>query len=361
MAVPTTYYKLVNKNMKNKKFLFGEGLNVLPKYEVFTPPRNGLCEGAGLYFTSLESLPFWAVRMFKPDSFVFKVDIPEEALVYEDARMSKTWKANAIVLSEPMSALDFIDLHIKAGNYDAMSIVRLGLDGLKFVKAQTPEICRAAVSLNPTAIKYVREQSPELCFMAVRAYGMALEYVRAVDCQQYEEICLAAVQKNGEALRHVAINCLRYEEICFAAVRQSGMGLQYVQNKTPEICLAAVEENGFALRCVNADDPAIAPHYYKICLVAVSRNGCALKDVAGGSFDHQQCYELCLAAVAQDGRALEYVKMIMFIGGQQYEEICLVAIQQNCMAIEYAEYKTDAMWEEAAKANPEGVSNYLRG
>lgn len=40
------------------------------------------------------------------------------------------------------------------------------------------------------------------------------------------------------------------EDICLAAVQQNGKALKYVEDKTLEICLAAVTQNNEALRFI---------------------------------------------------------------------------------------------------------------
>jgi hypothetical protein len=76
---------------------------------------------------------------------------------------------------------------------------------------QFPEICMAAVQRNGYTIKFVKDQTPEICLAAVKQNGQALEYVK----KQTPEICLAAVQKCGMALEFVKKQTL---EICTAAI-----------------------------------------------------------------------------------------------------------------------------------------------
>ncbi|MGN1038120.1 MAG: DUF4116 domain-containing protein, partial [Mailhella sp.] len=57
------------------------------------------------------------------------------------------------------------------------------------------EILMEGIRRSPRYIDYI-EQTPELCMAAVQQDGMALKFVR----QQTLELCLAAVQQNGMAL-----------------------------------------------------------------------------------------------------------------------------------------------------------------
>ncbi|MEG1801754.1 MAG: DUF4116 domain-containing protein, partial [Oscillospiraceae bacterium] len=98
---------------------------------------------------------------------------------------------------------------------------------------QTPEICMAAVQNYGGALKYVKEQTPELCMAAVvQNYVWALEYVK----EQTPEICMAAVQNNWGTLQYVKEQT---PELCMAAVQQDGRALDCVNNKTFDICAKA--------------------------------------------------------------------------------------------------------------------------
>ena len=67
---------------------------------------------------------------------------------------------------------------INASTTFAAEIIAINPDALRFVKAQTPELCLAAVNQNGCALEYVNEQTPELCLMAVSQNGRALQYVK---------------------------------------------------------------------------------------------------------------------------------------------------------------------------------------
>ena len=54
------------------------------------------------------------------------------------------------------------------------------------------------------------------------------------------EYCLAAVRRNGYALRYIE---KQTSEICLAAVQENGWALQYVREQTPEICAAAIKQD----------------------------------------------------------------------------------------------------------------------
>lgn len=53
---------------------------------------------------------------------------------------------------------------------------------------------------NGMAIRHVKAQTPELCLAAVENNGLAIQFVK----DQTEEICLAAVKQNGKAIQFIA-------------------------------------------------------------------------------------------------------------------------------------------------------------
>ena len=209
---------------------------------------------------------------------------------------------------------------------------------------QFEELCLAAVKKDGTALKWVKDQTPEICLAAVKQNGLALEYVK----DQTPEICLTAVKKNVAALEYVKDQT---PEVCLAAVKKDGTALQWVKEQTLEVCLAAVKKDMVALEYVKEQTPEICltavravkvldrwrlheilkyvrDQTPKICLTVVKKNGLALEYVK------EQTPEICLAAVKQNGRALEYVK-------EQTPEICKAAVKQNSEASKYIKSQID--------------------
>jgi hypothetical protein len=107
---------------------------------------------------------------------------------------------------------------------------------LQHIKEQTEEICLAALQKDGLSLKYVKVQTPEMCRVAVQEIGLALLYVR----EQTPELCLAAVKQRGDALDAVREQT---DDICLAAVQQDGMALKFVKKQTEAICLAAMKQN----------------------------------------------------------------------------------------------------------------------
>jgi hypothetical protein len=106
-----------------------------------------------------------------------------------------------------------------------LAVARSGR-ALRFVKKQTPEICRRAIQCDAAALSYVKKQTPSLCLLAVTNKWHSLQYVK----KQTPKICMTAVQQSGSALRYV-----------------------HKENQTKELCEIAVRSR-----------PAIAPKYVLI-------------------------------------------------------------------------------------------------
>jgi hypothetical protein len=191
---------------------------------------------------------------------------------------------------------------------------------------RTSEICLAAVQQDGEALEHVpdRLRTPEICLAAVKRHGLAL--LDVPDKLKTPELCLISIRKNSYALNYVPEE-LRTPEFYLSAVQQNGDALNYVPDRlrTPELCLAAVEKNGNALRYV--------PHELRtpeLCLIAVQENGHAIQDVP----KELRTPEFYLSAVQQNGDALNYVPHRL-----RTPELCLIAVKQNGNALNYVPYE----------------------
>lgn len=186
------FYKILNASLTHHGFQYKEGLNVdtIP----FSP--TGECKAGGLYFTTEEFI----LENINLGNLIADVEIPEDAVVYEEKEKSK---ANKLILKNIRPIEEFIT---------SLPYEKL----LRYV------------SVHREVLKYVLNQTEELCLRAVQAHGESLEYVR----EQTTAICLSAVKKNGFALKFVLEQT---PEICLEAVRERGQALGYVKNQTMEI------------------------------------------------------------------------------------------------------------------------------
>ena len=79
-------------------------------------------------------------------------------------------------------------------DHQCLELVRKNPKILKALK-QTPELCMAAVQQDGQALVFVKNQTPELCMAAVQQDGQALEFVK----KQTPELCMAAVQEDPKS------------------------------------------------------------------------------------------------------------------------------------------------------------------
>lgn len=161
-----------------------------------------------------------------------------------------------------------------------------------------------------------KQRTNEMCLKAVKSQACLLDFIE----NQTDEICKAAVEHDGHALKYIKSENMTYP-LCLAAVKQNGFAIQHVKDKflTQELCLAAVKNMGLAL--MNVPDNLQTE---EICIAAVRENWKALKYTAYGS----QTNAVCLEAVTICGDALEYVE-------NQTPEICKAAIEEDEDALRF--------------------------
>eukprot|EP00971_Amphidinium_carterae_P335356 6471188-Amphidinium_carterae.1 len=102
---------------------------------------------------------------------------------------------------------------------------------------------------------YSRAQDPDQCWTS-GALGCAFEDWRAFElapksCRADPEIVLAAVRRQGLALKFAAESCRQDREIVLAAVKQNGLALKFAAEscrQDRDIVLAAVQHHGLALK-----------------------------------------------------------------------------------------------------------------
>jgi hypothetical protein len=255
------FYKLIDKTLTNRRYPFKPGLNELIN-EPFDPQHE--CAGGGFYFCNIRDLAHWLYLY--PDGLIFEVLLPDDAIYVS---MHLKFKANKIIISNPMNISDFIKKHNLAKSY-----VESNISNIRFIDSSNDNyydhVVSLAIKLNPrihgsilpehksvdilrmcvkrdgNALLLVHDQTPEICLIAVKQNGNALAHVKS----QTPEICLIAVKQNGNALAHVKSQT---PEICMCAVKQNGFALCFVKIQTPELCLAAVKQNPYAISCIGID------------------------------------------------------------------------------------------------------------
>jgi hypothetical protein len=154
------------------------------------------------------------------------------------------------------------------------------------------------------------EQYAEICLAAISYDSKELEQVNEHICtpERYYEICLAAVNKDASALARVKehIIAARYRELCMTAIRRDETAIRHVKeyflngltaDQYFEMCLAAVKKNGGVLSSVD-EKYLSAAHYFELCRIAVPQNGSAIRYIRAEDCTAEEYFELCRMAVS---------------------------------------------------------------
>lgn len=143
---------------------------------------------------------------------------------------------------------------------------------LKYVKCQTPEICKLAVDFFADNFQFVHDKTYDLCLIAVKNNGLMLQFI---DNQTYE-LCLEAVKNNGWALQYVKLD--QTDELCLEAVKSKSETLQFVQNQTHEICKVAIENNARAIKHVKEQTD-------ELCWIALKKDAYSYHEIKNPTND----------------------------------------------------------------------------
>lgn len=204
------FAKLTNESENHYGFQYQTGLNI--DHVPFNP--QGECQPGGLYFFSLNQLPFWLDynATIGPLCYVRLVTIPDEAQVYtEPLRYSRSilgemkifvaekFKADRLILGERKR---ISELEMWNDRQSCLEAVEQNDYALKYVKDETEDFCLEAVKKNSYALRYMKNQTEEICLEAVRQDGRVLHFVK----DQTEAICLEAIKQNSLASQYVRIH-----------------------------------------------------------------------------------------------------------------------------------------------------------
>ena len=121
--------------------------------------------------------------------------------------------------------------------------------------------CTSACWWRASSPELVRRQiivARRLCTVvaSIRAAHAWVSRLWPPDLRGCRYIALAAVARNGRALRYAASDLRTDKQVVLAAVAQNGWALQYAAEglrADKEVVLAAVAQKGWALRCAAED------------------------------------------------------------------------------------------------------------
>ena len=87
------FYKVVNSKEGHNGLTYQDGLNV--DHQEFNP--SGDCESGGIYFAREDIFAFLSYG-----DTIYEVELPADAKVYENPGSPKKWKADRVILKNPM-------------------------------------------------------------------------------------------------------------------------------------------------------------------------------------------------------------------------------------------------------------------
>lgn len=115
------------------------------------------------------------------------------------------------------------------------------------------DVVVAALSKDGSALKYVHDvfkHNMSIVLVAVKNKGQSLKYA-SVARKADDNIVLAAVENDGLSLWHAGPSMKANKAVALAAVKQNGLALQYVSASLKgdiDVCIAAAKQNKSALR-----------------------------------------------------------------------------------------------------------------
>lgn len=181
----------------------------------------------------------------------------------------------------------------------------------------------AAVKRDGLALRCADERfrnDREIVLAAVRQNGLALQYA-SESLKRDQNLVLAAILQNAAALQYADESLRRNRAIVLAAIRVDGLALQYAHEclrSSRDVVLAALKQNGLALQYASEELRADR----EIVLAAVRQRGTALHFAAESL---KQDREMILAAVSQDSSYLSNLDDSF----KQDREIILAAAKRN--------------------------------
>lgn len=161
---------------------------------------------------------------------------------------------------------------------------------------QAPSVCMAAVARDGLALRHVKIQTPEVCRAALKENANAREFVRIPirvllnDWEkEYEHL-----KGYGYALRTMIEQTERF---CLLAVQSNAGALRFVREQTPDVCWAACLKSGTTLRYVRRE--LKTP---ELSLAAIRRTPGAI------GLANPQSPLLCLTAIVRQPLAVRYLR-----------------------------------------------------
>jgi hypothetical protein len=331
LMLKESFYELVKNSILDNANVFGDISHELPVWgdkQLALALINSVLNASALRLAS---------DPLKDDKEVVlkAVGLSGSSLRYASERLKDNREVVISAINNSSEAFEFASPRLQNDKNIALLAIKYHGDNLKFVSAKLladKEIVLAAIKNTGSAIEYVSakmQADKEILPLANKKYLYNLKLGRDKDeIIANKHIVLAAVQKNGGALKYASDELKADKEIVLAAVQKHGYVLEYASDELradKEIVLAAVQKHGYALH--DASDELKADK--EIVLTAVQNNGGALKYA---SDELKADKEIVLTAVQNKGDALEYASDEL----RADKEIVLAAVQKHGYVLEYA-------------------------
>jgi hypothetical protein len=289
----------------------------------------------GLYFCEKQYIVFY-IWLYNREMNIRKVTIPNDARINVIKEgVNKMFKTDKIILGEEISLTDFFsnqpyEFNLAAVKRDGMILQYINTPN------QTEDICLAAVTQNTDAIQYVITKTPEIYKVVVKP-GNQLTGVNfnAININGVEFYKILNEKEYHHGFQYK--DGLNIDTNEFNTEKCSAGGLYFCEKQYIGLYIGY----GIYIRKVSIPNDArisIEDNKFKADKIILGER-LSLTD-----FFSNQTYEFNLAAVKQNGMALQYINT-----PNQTDEICVSAITQNCDAIQHVITKTFELYKVAVK------------
>jgi hypothetical protein len=243
-----TYYKLFNEEETHHGYPFSTGFHEDPN-QFFT---DSPCSSGGFYFCREKHLPLW---VYYRSSWIRPVTLPPGALVHDEGTKLK---ANQIILGERMRLRDFLATKSYEYVYRFIKASYIPPDTCLVLLYGIPEkmhkthMVTMLLQKNPTEGPFIGDMYPyfdteSTWKNAIKAFPTILLLNEVQD----PTLVLWGIENvSGEVVWPIKNQT---EEMCRAAVQKDGLNIRYIQdkNRTPALCQLALKKNPAAKQYID--------------------------------------------------------------------------------------------------------------
>ena len=150
--------------------------------------------------------------------------------------------------------------------------------------------------------------------------------------QSKENATKESEQFDKDSVKEMYINSIRQDKIYpFYTIKKASNSLD--KESVKEICLATVQYNSDAIRHIYLSESITDVDMLKeICLAAVQKNGYAIDEIRQ-YFPHVIDEDMCLIAVKSRPHAIKTVTKCKALGKNSMKKICSEAVRKNPVTI----------------------------